>query len=245
MESPTVPSLSNAAAEATPAPEQTATTESGSEASSQDTQAKERELQTLEKRLADTSEALKEQQRLFHEMKGQVSQLNTQVNAQPKEPEAVDLLANQEFQKRFDDDPVKGLQEFAEYERERLAKAMITVMDQRDKEWESRLTNQITVAPEKREYAAEISSLSQSVEGFDGLDDNLKVAMAKQMRAAKGPETLTPPGSPAGTGISEAERQSEQEAYQKRIQEMKNAMFGTLPEPGAELKPTVTRLTGN
>jgi len=235
-------SLVSMAAQATPTfsqAQQDSTIGQDDASSQDDSQAASGELQTLEKRLADTQNALKQAQAEFHQTKGQLAQLSQQVNAPREEAKDADILADEGFLKRFDDDPAKGLVEALGHERDRLAKAFVTIMDQRDKDMEARLGSQLTMAPDKQAYSRELSELSKSVEGFSALPDTTKIQLAKQIRAARPADSLSPPGNPAGTGMSTAQRQTDDEAYRKRVEAMKMQMFGPAPIQGAEAYPTV------
>lgn len=234
-------SLATAAPVATPVAQAPQTDTTGAvDASSQvDTQAKTTELATLEKRLADTSEALKTVQTQFHEQKGQLAQMNTQIGAQNQPEAPTDILQSEDFLKRFDDDPAKGLAEAMNFERDRLSKAFVEVMDERDKQWETRLSSQFALAPEKQAYAAEMAELGTSIEGFDALPDATKIQMAKAIRSATGVETLTPPGNPAGSGYSEAQRQTAEATKKAETLAMVRNMFGNDAQPGQEMYPTV------
>lgn len=235
-------SLSQAAANATPANTQAPQTVDGGQAepSPQDgTQGDANEIKAYEKRLADTQNALKQAQAEFHQMKGQVAQMNTQLNSQRQAEENTDILQSDEFLKRFDDDPAKGLQEAIGFERERLSKAFVEIMDQRDKEMREHFSKQLTVAPEKQALSSELSELGQTMDGFSNLPEEMQISFAKKLRSAKGVESLPPPGNPAGTGMSAAQRQSAEDAHKKRIKELTYQMFGGEQVAGSEQFPSI------
>jgi len=85
-----------------------------------------------------------------------------------------------------------------------------------------------------------LGELGQSVPGFNELPDETKLSMAKAVRSAKGPETLAPPGNPAGTGYSEAQMQTQAEEKAKKTKELMLRMFGGEAVAGSELFPSVT-----
>jgi len=193
-----------------------------------------------DKRLTDTTEALKEAQRQYHEMKGQIAQLSTQVNAPVAAEAKPDFLESEEFLKKFDDDPAAAAKDMILAERDRLATAWGGVLEAQRTEMLDTFKGMLALSPEQQTHTAELTQLSTSVPGFDVLPDETKVQMAKVLRTAKGEEALTPPGSPAGTGYTEAQRNTAEDKRKKNIEALTASWFGPEAVKNSELYPGVS-----
>jgi len=193
-----------------------------------------------DKRVVDTENALKDAQRQYHELKGQIAQMNQQINTVPAAEQAPDFLDSEDFLKKFDDDPASAAREAILSERERLANAWGGVLESQRAEMLEQFQSMLTLSPDKQMHTAELTQLASSVPGFDALPDETKVHMAKALRKAKGEEALTPPSSPAGTGYTEAQRQTAEDARRKEIAALAESMFGPAKAKGQELFPSIT-----
>tara|TARA_R110000824_G_scaffold46766_2_gene134005 strand:- start:700 stop:1437 length:738 start_codon:yes stop_codon:yes gene_type:complete len=193
-----------------------------------------------DKRLADNQEAVKEAQRQYHELKGQIAQMNQQINTPVAEKPAEDFLNSESFLKKFDDDPATAAREAILSERERLADAWGGVLETQRKDMLEQFQSMLAISPEKQTHTAELTELATSIPGFDALPDETRVQMAKVLRTAKGEEALTPPGSPAGSGYTEAQRTTAEDERKKNIEALTASWFGPEAVKNSELYPGVT-----